>query len=90
MADLLEAGGLRLVEVAPPVIPAELRTAMDREWDAAVLANPALFDGRVLVTRFVLNLTSSLRTRLRPMIEAPVIWFSTRPGLTARPASSPL
>ncbi|MFG2466835.1 NUDIX hydrolase [Streptomyces canus] len=49
MADLLEAGGLRLVEVAPPVIPAELRTAMDREWGEAVLANPALFDGPVAV-----------------------------------------
>ncbi|MCX4852688.1 NUDIX hydrolase [Streptomyces canus] len=49
MADLLEAGGLRLVEVAPPVVPAELRTAMDREWGEAVLANPALFDGPVAV-----------------------------------------
>ncbi|MFF7549318.1 NUDIX hydrolase [Streptomyces canus] len=49
MADLLEAGGLRLVEVAPPVLPAELRAAMDREWGEAVLANPALFDGPVAV-----------------------------------------
>jgi 8-oxo-dGTP pyrophosphatase MutT (NUDIX family) len=49
VADLLEAGGLRLVEVEPPVIPAALRTAMDREWGAAVLANPALFDGPVAV-----------------------------------------
>ncbi|MER7564631.1 NUDIX domain-containing protein [Streptomyces sp. NPDC097941] len=50
MAELLlETQGLRLVEVAPPVVPAGTRTAMDREWDRAVLANPALFDGPVAV-----------------------------------------
>ncbi|MET8079602.1 NUDIX hydrolase [Streptomyces sp. NPDC005303] len=49
MVELLEAEGLRLVEVAPPVVPAEARTAMDRVWDEAVLANPALFDGPVAV-----------------------------------------
>ncbi|MEU0211611.1 NUDIX hydrolase [Streptomyces canus] len=49
MPDLLEAGGLRLVEVAPPVVPADVRAAMDREWGEAVLANPALFDGPVAV-----------------------------------------
>ncbi|MET7730015.1 NUDIX hydrolase [Streptomyces sp. NPDC005402] len=49
MPELLEAEGLRLVEVAPPVVPADTRTAMDREWDEAVLANPALFDGPVAV-----------------------------------------
>jgi 8-oxo-dGTP pyrophosphatase MutT (NUDIX family) len=49
VAELLVAEGLRLVEVAPPVLPAVARTAMDREWDKAVLANPALFDGPVAV-----------------------------------------
>ncbi|WP_053847606.1 NUDIX hydrolase [Streptomyces sp. NRRL B-24085] len=49
MAELLEAGGLRLVEVAAPVLPPEARTAMDRAWGEAVLANPALFDGPVAV-----------------------------------------
>jgi 8-oxo-dGTP pyrophosphatase MutT (NUDIX family) len=49
VAELLEAERLRLVEVAPPVLPAEARTAMNREWDPAVLANPALFDGPVAV-----------------------------------------
>jgi 8-oxo-dGTP pyrophosphatase MutT (NUDIX family) len=49
VAELLEAEGLRLVEVAPPVLPPETRTAMDCEWGEAVLANPALFDGPVAV-----------------------------------------
>jgi 8-oxo-dGTP pyrophosphatase MutT (NUDIX family) len=49
VAELLEPEGLRLVEVAPPVLPAGTRAAMNREWDTAVLANPALFDGPVAV-----------------------------------------
>ncbi|MFF4054783.1 NUDIX hydrolase [Streptomyces sp. NPDC001668] len=49
MAELLDAEALRLVEVSPPVLPPGVRTAMDREWDEAVLANPALFDGPVAV-----------------------------------------
>ncbi|MFE3852256.1 NUDIX hydrolase [Streptomyces griseorubiginosus] len=49
MTELLEAGELRLVEVAPPALPAESRAAMNREWDEAVLANPALFDGPVVL-----------------------------------------
>ncbi|WP_328744845.1 NUDIX domain-containing protein [Streptomyces sp. NBC_00285] len=47
MTELLTAEGLRLVEVAPPTVPAEQRAAMNRAWDEAVLANPALFDGPV-------------------------------------------
>lgn len=47
MTELLEAAGLRLVEVAPPAVPAETRAAMNRAWDASVQANPALFDGPV-------------------------------------------
>lgn len=47
MTELLTAEGLNLVEVAPPALPAEQRTAMNRAWDEAVLANPALFDGPV-------------------------------------------
>lgn len=31
------------------MVPAQVRTAMDREWREAVLANPALFDGPVAV-----------------------------------------
>ncbi|MEU5042645.1 NUDIX hydrolase [Streptomyces griseorubiginosus] len=49
MTELLEAEKLRLVEVAPPSIPSETRAAMNREWDEAVLANPALFDGPVVL-----------------------------------------
>ncbi|MFF3967579.1 NUDIX hydrolase [Streptomyces griseorubiginosus] len=49
MTELLEAEELRLVEVAPPVVPAETRAAMNREWAEAVLANPALFDGPVVL-----------------------------------------
>ncbi|MFK4106581.1 NUDIX hydrolase [Streptomyces sp. NPDC019531] len=49
MTELLEAVGLRLVEVAPPVLPAEVRAVMNREWGEAVRTNPALFDGPVAV-----------------------------------------
>ncbi|WP_129839982.1 NUDIX domain-containing protein [Streptomyces sp. RFCAC02] len=47
-ADLLEVGGLRLTEVAAPRPPAGERLAMDRLWNAAVAANPSLFDGPVV------------------------------------------
>lgn len=47
MTELLEAADLRLVEVAPPVVPAGALAAMNRAWDEAVLENPALFDGPV-------------------------------------------
>ncbi|MEU6425378.1 NUDIX domain-containing protein [Microbispora sp. NPDC046973] len=43
--ELLEAHRLRLVEAAAPRIPPEEQAAMNRVWDEAVQANPALFDG---------------------------------------------
>lgn len=49
MTELLEADGLRLVEVAPPVVTSETRAVMNRAWDEAVRTNPALFDGPVAV-----------------------------------------
>lgn len=49
MTELLESDGLRLVEVAPPVVPDGTRAAMNRAWDEAVVANPALFDGPVVL-----------------------------------------
>ncbi|MGX1372054.1 8-oxo-dGTP pyrophosphatase MutT (NUDIX family) [Streptomyces canus] len=49
MAELLEAGKLRLVEVAAPVVRGRTRVAMDRAWQEAVRANPSLFDGPVAV-----------------------------------------
>ncbi|MFH8452449.1 NUDIX hydrolase [Streptomyces fungicidicus] len=45
--DLFDADRLRLVEAPPPRLPPEDRRAMDDAWDAAVRANPALFDGPV-------------------------------------------
>lgn len=44
---LVEARRIRLVEVGTPELPAGVRPAMDRAWDAAVAAAPALFDGPV-------------------------------------------
>ncbi|MFJ5218384.1 NUDIX hydrolase [Streptomyces sp. NPDC088354] len=44
---LLEARRIRMVEVDTPALPPGLRSAMDRAWDAAVAAAPALFDGPV-------------------------------------------
>jgi 8-oxo-dGTP pyrophosphatase MutT (NUDIX family) len=49
VTELLTAVGLRLVEVAPPTVPAEQRAAMNRAWDEAVLGNPAFFDGPVVL-----------------------------------------
>ncbi|CAL9566508.1 hypothetical protein SUDANB15_04714 [Streptomyces sp. enrichment culture] len=45
--DLFGADRLRLVEAPPPRLSPEERRAMDDAWDAAVRANPALFDGPV-------------------------------------------
>ncbi|WP_327325640.1 NUDIX hydrolase [Streptomyces sp. NBC_01210] len=45
--ELFDADRLRLVEAPPPRLSPEDRRAMDDAWDAAVLANPALFDGPV-------------------------------------------
>ncbi|ROO86270.1 ADP-ribose pyrophosphatase YjhB (NUDIX family) [Actinocorallia herbida] len=47
--ELLAARRVRLVEGRPPELPAEHRRAMDRAWDEAVTANPALFDGPIVV-----------------------------------------
>ncbi|MFD3456687.1 NUDIX hydrolase [Streptomyces sp. NPDC058691] len=44
---LVEARRIRLVEVGAPALPPGERSAMDRAWDAAVEAAPALFDGPV-------------------------------------------
>ncbi|MFI2423839.1 NUDIX hydrolase [Streptomyces sp. NPDC018955] len=45
--DLFAADRLRLVEAPPPRLSPRDRRAMDDAWDAAVRANPALFDGPV-------------------------------------------
>jgi hypothetical protein len=45
--ELFDADRLRLVEAPPPRLSPEDRRAMDDAWDAAVRANPALFDGPV-------------------------------------------
>ncbi|MCT9082774.1 NUDIX hydrolase [Streptomyces fulvoviolaceus] len=47
--ELLEAGRLRLVEVAAPPMSAEQRAAMNRAWDEAVEVNPSFFDGPLAV-----------------------------------------
>ncbi|MFJ4935744.1 NUDIX hydrolase [Streptomyces pseudovenezuelae] len=84
MAELLEAGGLRLVEVAPPVVPAWARTAMDREWDTVVLANPAFFDGPVAVCAGLSRETPD--TLLVSWSRATYRYFALRrvPGATVR------
>ncbi|MFH8796881.1 NUDIX hydrolase [Streptomyces sp. NPDC017941] len=46
-AQLLDVRRIHLVEGAAPPVPPGERTAMDRIWDEAVLANPLLFDGPV-------------------------------------------
>ncbi|MEU5519313.1 NUDIX hydrolase [Streptomyces sp. NPDC047860] len=45
--DLFDAGPLRLLEAPPLRLSPRDRRAMDDAWDAAVRANPALFDGPV-------------------------------------------
>ncbi|MGV4986515.1 NUDIX hydrolase [Streptomyces sp. NPDC001709] len=45
--EILPAGRIRLVETALPELPEHHRSARDRAWEAAVRANPALFDGPV-------------------------------------------
>ncbi|MYZ11536.1 NUDIX domain-containing protein [Streptomyces sp. SID2999] len=46
-AELWDVSRLRFEETAPPALTADLRTAMDHRWAAAVRANPNLFDGPV-------------------------------------------
>ncbi|MFI5685331.1 NUDIX hydrolase [Streptomyces sp. NPDC051636] len=43
--ELLRAHRVRLVETPPPELTLDERSAMNRAWDEAVRANPALFDG---------------------------------------------
>lgn len=45
--EILPAGRIRLVETALPELTVRHRAAMDRVWEEAVRANPALFDGPV-------------------------------------------
>ncbi|MEU9480312.1 NUDIX domain-containing protein [Streptomyces sp. NPDC048191] len=45
--EILPAGRIRLVETALPELSGRHRSAMDRAWEEAVRANPALFDGPV-------------------------------------------
>ncbi|MGW5328159.1 NUDIX hydrolase [Streptomyces sp. NPDC004014] len=45
--ELLDAPRIRLVETAAPGLSPAHRSAMDRRWEEAVRANPALFDGPV-------------------------------------------
>ncbi|WP_081237125.1 NUDIX hydrolase [Streptomyces viridosporus] len=45
--DLFDADRLRLVEAPLPLPSPEERRVLDDAWDAAVRANPALFDGPV-------------------------------------------
>ncbi|MEU6818823.1 NUDIX domain-containing protein [Streptomyces sp. NPDC046860] len=46
-AELWDASRLRFEETAPPALTASQRTTMDHRWEAAVRANPTLFDGPV-------------------------------------------
>lgn len=43
--EILPVRDVRLVETPPPELSPGERSAMDRVWEEAVLANPALFDG---------------------------------------------
>ncbi|MGW4569378.1 NUDIX hydrolase, partial [Streptomyces sp. NPDC004561] len=45
--EILPARNIRLVETALPELAGHHRSAMDRVWEEAVRANPALFDGPV-------------------------------------------
>nr|WP_202487467.1 NUDIX domain-containing protein [Streptomyces sp. SID8354] len=44
----MEVRRVRLVEVPAPGLSSDERLVMDRAWDAAVRANPSLFDGPVV------------------------------------------
>ncbi len=46
--DLFDVVHIRLAEVEAPPLSPEAESAMDRVWDRAVQANPALFDGPVV------------------------------------------
>ena len=47
--DLFEVSQLRFVETAGPDLSPAMRSIIDSAWDEAVLANPALFDGPVVL-----------------------------------------
>jgi len=47
--DLFAVSHLGFVETAGPDLSLSMRSTMDTAWDAAVLANPALFDGPVVL-----------------------------------------
>ncbi|GHE03105.1 NUDIX hydrolase [Streptomyces alanosinicus] len=47
--EILPAGRIRLVETPLPGLSERHRAAMDRAWEEAVRANPALFDGPMAV-----------------------------------------
>ena len=47
--DLFEVGQLRFVETAGPDLSPAMGSTMDSAWGEAVLANPALFDGPVVL-----------------------------------------
>jgi 8-oxo-dGTP pyrophosphatase MutT (NUDIX family) len=49
VVELLPATRIRLVETAAPELSSRHRSAMDRVWEEAVRANPALFDGPMAV-----------------------------------------
>jgi 8-oxo-dGTP pyrophosphatase MutT (NUDIX family) len=46
--EILDARRIRLIEGAAPQVSPEHRLAMDRVWEEAVDANPALFDGPIV------------------------------------------
>jgi 8-oxo-dGTP pyrophosphatase MutT (NUDIX family) len=47
--EVFEPDRLRLVRTRPPVLSVDERRAVDRAWDEAVRANPALYDGPAVV-----------------------------------------
>jgi 8-oxo-dGTP pyrophosphatase MutT (NUDIX family) len=84
--QVFEPDRLRLVRTRPPVLSADERRAMDRAWDAAVRANPALYDGPAVVcVEFDDQPVSSVLT----LVWAPVSYryFSLRrvPGVHTAP-----
>ncbi|MGI5254089.1 NUDIX domain-containing protein [Actinacidiphila glaucinigra] len=46
--EILDVRDLRLLQGAAPMVSTEHQVAQDRVWDAAVAANPDLFDGPVV------------------------------------------
>jgi 8-oxo-dGTP pyrophosphatase MutT (NUDIX family) len=47
--SLLDGLNIRFDEVATPVLPRQIKSAVDAAWEAAVLQNPVLFDGPVVL-----------------------------------------